>query len=836
MTTMNISAAQPLLPTEAVGTLLDIVAARPRCLKRAASVSLMFLGLASGPAAADSSVPAAAGDAAATERALTEVAASGITPVAIPGAAQLEEVQVTARRRRESVQDVPIPISVIGGDFVNEAQAFNVNRLKEVLPTVQFYSTNPRNSAINIRGLGSPFGLTNDGIDPGVGLYIDGVFYARPAAATLDFIDVERVEVLRGPQGTLYGKNTSAGAVNVTTRRPSFEPATTVELSAGNHGFLQAKASFTGPLWADRIAARVSLSGTQRDGFLRNVASQDDLNDLNNLGIRGQLLYRVSDDVELLFSGDATRQRPEGYAQVVAGVAPTLRSANRQFAGIVADLGYAPPSYNAFDRVTDTDSPWRSRQDLGGLSLTANWEVGPGTFTSITAWRYWDWDPSNDRDFIGLPITTVSAANSKQRQWSQEFRYSADLVERVNATAGLYAFRQTVDSDPIQYTEYGASAARFLLNPAAAGYRADLLDGYGADTVVSSEFDSVAVFGQLEWKITDTLRLLPGVRLNFDRKSVDYDSQTYGGPGDVDAAGQALQRTILSTQRYAAKVDDTDVSGQLTLSYQPIRQVNAYATYAKSYKSVGLNTAGVPNGADGEPALDLATVKPEDINHVEFGIKTQPYRRVTANLSIFQTEVRDYQAQVVNAVAANTLRGYLANADKARVRGVEFDTSAKLGESLSLYGAIAWTDGKYVRFDNAPARLEGTGGPQAIDISGERLPGISKWAGSVGGEYTLAGRLLGREGYFFAALDNSFRTNFSSSATPSEYLNVGGYALWNSRVGFRATNGWDLYFWARNLTDKDYFELKSAAPGGSGLVVGQPGDPRTFGATLRAEF
>jgi iron complex outermembrane receptor protein len=196
------------------------------------------------------------------------------------------------------------------------------------------------------------------------------------------------------------------------------------------------------------------------------------------------------------------------------------------------------------------------------------------------------------------------------------------------------------------------------------------------------------VFGQLEWKITDTLRLLPGVRLNFDRKSVDYDSQTYGGPGDVDAAGQALQRTILSTQRYAAKVDDTDVSGQLTLSYQPIRQVNAYATYAKSYKSVGLNTAGVPNGADGEPALDLATVKPEDINHVEFGIKTQPYRRVTANLSIFQTEVRDYQAQVVNAVAANTLRGYLANADKARVRGVEFDTSAKLGESLSLYGAI----------------------------------------------------------------------------------------------------------------------------------------------------
>ena len=135
-----------------------------------------------------------------------------------------ESVVVTARRTEEAAQEVPIPVSVIRGDLVADAGAFNVNRLKEMLPTVQFYSTNPRNSAINIRGLGAPFGLTNDGIEPGVGLYIDGVFFARPAAATLDFLDVEQVEVLRGPQGTLFGKNTTAGAINVTTRKPSFSP------------------------------------------------------------------------------------------------------------------------------------------------------------------------------------------------------------------------------------------------------------------------------------------------------------------------------------------------------------------------------------------------------------------------------------------------------------------------------------------------------------------------------------------------------------------------------------------------------------------------------------
>ena len=145
-----------------------------------------------------------------------------------------QSVVVTARRVEEVAQDVPIPVSVVRGDLVADAGAFNVNRLKEMIPTVQFYSTNPRNSAINIRGLGAPFGLTNDGLEPGVGLYIDGVFYARPASATLDFLDVDQVEVLRGPQGTLFGKNTTAGAINVTTRKPSFTPGTDFELNYGS--------------------------------------------------------------------------------------------------------------------------------------------------------------------------------------------------------------------------------------------------------------------------------------------------------------------------------------------------------------------------------------------------------------------------------------------------------------------------------------------------------------------------------------------------------------------------------------------------------------------------
>ena len=181
---------------------------------------------------------------------------------------------VTARRVEEAAQEVPIPLSVVNRNLVENAGAFNVNRLKELIPTVQFYSTNPRNSAINIRGLGAPFGLTNDGLEPGVGLYIDGVFYARPASATLDFLDVERIEVLRGPQGTLFGKNTTAGAINVTTRKPSFTRASDFELNVGDLGFVQAKASVTSP-FGSKVAGRLSFSGTQRDGTVYNTKTQE---------------------------------------------------------------------------------------------------------------------------------------------------------------------------------------------------------------------------------------------------------------------------------------------------------------------------------------------------------------------------------------------------------------------------------------------------------------------------------------------------------------------------------------------------------------------------------
>ena len=305
--------------------------------------------------------------------------------------------------------------------------------MKELIPTVQFYSTNPRNSAINIRGLGAPFGLTNDGIEPGVGLYIDGVFYARPAAATLDFLDVERIEVLRGPQGTLFGKNTTAGAINVTTRRPTLHAGRpTSSSTTATSDFVQAKGSISGPLVARRSPAGCRSPGTQRDGTVYSTATQQRRERSQQPGRQGPGAVRaVGQDRD---HGDGGLHAPaarRATRRSSRASRPRCAPPNRQYPQIAADLGYTPPSFNAFDRLTDVDTPLRSYQDLGGSSLTVDWKLGPGRLTSTTAWRYWDWNPSNDRDFIGLPVTTISAAPSKQRQWTQEVRYAGRSRRRI---------------------------------------------------------------------------------------------------------------------------------------------------------------------------------------------------------------------------------------------------------------------------------------------------------------------------------------------------------------------------------------------------------------------
>ena len=268
--------------------------------------------------------------------------------------------------------------------------------------------------------------------------------------------------------------------------------------------------------------------------------------------------------------------------------------------------------------------------------------------------------------------------------------------------------------------------------------------------------------------------------------------------------------------------------------------LNAYGTFSTAYKPVGVNVGGLPTTANGQADLSLAVIKPEYVQHYELGVKTKPLKGLILNLSAFNTDIDDYQTNV-QSPQLGVNRGYLANAEKVRVRGLEVDGSYQLQRFLTLNAAVSYLDGKYVKFTNAPLPLEETGqtenGLQVAfkDASGGRLPGISKWNISGGAELSTAGKLIEKEGRFFIASDVSYRSEYSSNPTPSRILVIDGYTLVNARVGFRSEK-FSIFAWSRNLGGTNYFEQLQAAAGNSGLYAGVLGDPRTYGATLRFTF
>eukprot|EP01037_Dinobryon_pediforme_P004477 gene4477-4523_t len=698
-------------------------------------------------------------------------------------------ILVTARHRAETSQAVPISLTVLGGERIDRTGAFNIDRVQQLTPTLQFYSQNPRNTSLNIRGLGATLGLTNDGIEQG---------------------------------------------------------------SVGNEGFYQFKGAISGPL-SKTVAVRLAVSSTNRDGTIFNATTGHLINAQQNLGGRAQVLWKATDALHFTLAADWNRQNPECCGFVYAGVGTTQRAANRQFGALAATLGYVPHT-DPFARIADLDTPLQALNEVGGVSLKGELETGIGKITSISAWRFWHWEPSNDRDYTGLPITTVSANPSQQHQLSQELRLSHE-GRRVDFTVGVYGFDQKVRVEGLQVQ--GAAASKWLLKPSTKStdcYNTGCLAGLTSTTLINLDNASAALYGQLTWKVTDALSIQPGVRLNYDWKKGSYDAVITDGAGQIvqfaanNTAAQIAQLSQLAPESIAATYSAWNVSYDLTASYALSRDIHAYASYAHTFKSGGINLNGVPADTAGAPLTQYATVKPESVDHFEAGIKTQWFgRRATFNLDAFRTEIHNYQA-IVNNGQQGALRGYVDSAPFVRVQGVEWDISLRPDPRLNAYFNGAYNDGKYLRFPNAPCPPELSGGstpaagqtpsapgtvggvsPVSCDISGLRLPGISRLTLSYGAEANVPVRLLGRGGEIYAGVDGSYRTAFSSNPSPSAYTWVAGYALTNVRAGFRADNGLDVYGWVRNAFNVEYFQQLAVAPGNTGLIAGQPGDPRTYG-------
>ena len=807
----------------------------------------------------------------------------------------LDEIVVTARRREENLQSVPIAISVVQGDVLDNAGTVNTQSLAQLVPGLYYNSANPRNTAYTIRGLGSntlSVSAANDGIEPGVGFYVDGVYHGRPATAAFDFTDIERIEVLRGPQGTLFGKNTADGAISITSRLPTFEPEANAEVSYGDTQFMQAKTSVSGGL-TDHIAARLSAQVTKRDGFIRNVTTDRKVNNQNNIALRGQLLYEANDDLRVRLIADVSDLDADCCTQSYLRVGASLRGAARQFAGLSAALpqhgfpAYVPPSTNIYDRLTDIDAPLHVNTQDGGVSLSADWNLGSATLTSISAWRYWDWDVANDRDYIGVPIQLVQRIPSRQDQYSEEVRIASNgPASNVNVpfdyVAGLYFFTQTINGNPTSV--YGPASAYWLISTttfAAADRPDNLTDGYGQYGSSHFTMKSYAAFGEANYHVTPELTATLGLRYTYEDKNGDYSTYVKGGvpfstlPDPVTCTAitgttvlngrDNAKLSLFRPQCYSVKDKGGNVSGRANLAYQFVDNMMTYFSYARGYKAGGLNmsglqlTGGTGAGAN-QPALNTAVIGDEKNNTFELGFKSTLFAdRVTANLAAFKTIVDNFQANIATPVTGNNaapLRTFPANIPQVQVQGVEADFAAQLFAGFRARASLAFSEGKYTNYPAGPCPLEwqnpnAVGGcqpsngaglaittsnprgnptiPGAYVLTGLKLAGLSKWVGTLGFDYTAPAGT----GEFVLSGDWNARSRYNADTSNSQYTWIDGYSVADLSLGYRFQSRWELRVFAHNLFDRNYVTALTVQSGNSGLILGQAGDPRVVGLTVR---
>jgi iron complex outermembrane receptor protein len=767
---------------------------------------------------------------------------SAATGVAAASAASFDgaEIIVSARRRDESAQDVPIALSVIGASQLEATGNYSLTQIQQIVPSLQVFSFNPRNTNINIRGLGSNVALTNDGLENGVGFYVDNVYYGRPGQSQFDLVDLQQIEVLRGPQGTLFGKNTTSGAINITSRKPSFDPEFSGEATVGDYGYYQLRASASGGLIDNLLAVRLSGSVTERRGFLYNDTQNERAQDYSNWSVRGQLLFTPSADLEVRIIGDFSRQKQNHVLNVFADYFGTYDNGAgipNNFAARAARFpGYTFPTIDPFARRGEADGHYQSNMDGYGVSGQIDWDVGAAKLTSITAYRWWDWNPANDGDSTALPVITKAQQANRQRQFSQEIRLASDSDGPIDYVVGAYYFWQVINGKGA--TAYGPAAGLWNLPAVPVAVSNAALNGFEANSTSDPRTRSYALFGQLDWKFTDRLTLTAGLRYTREKKSGTFRQFHVAGidlstlPPAIATAALAIREQFNPTNaNLSTSFTDNSLSGLATLSWQFADGALVYASYSRGNKSGGLNLTALPVGIQPE-------VSPEKVDSYEAGLKTQWLdRKVTFNLAGFWTEISDYQTAITEQVA-NTVnyRQYIANIPGVRSRGFEGDLSVAPSERLSFYASAAYADTTYSDYPNAPQAPErlNIGGLQ--DLTGEQLPGVPKFTYTLGGDASAPlGALGGRDLSLYGHADFSHRSSFNTSSSNSRYADVPGYGIANARIGIRTEDGlFDLSIWARNLFDKDYFQTLSAA--NTGIVTALIGEPRTIGATLRTKL
>lgn len=732
--------------------------------------------------------------------------------------AKLGTVTVNARRREETSQSVPTPISVLGSETLETQRIYRVQDLQQLVPSTNVAYVHARQSSISIRGLGN--NPASDGLEGSVGVYLDNVYLGRPGMAVFDLLDVEQLEVLRGPQGTLFGKNTTAGVLNITTRKPTFQREGSVQSSLGEDGYWQTQGSFSGPI-TDTLAGRISAYRTEDDGYVKNLYNGDDLNGGKRQGFRTQLLFKPSDTFNLRWIGEYNEEDSNNGILSLYSTGPTINGVNR-YESLASQAGATLVSGKK--RKVNFDADQMVKVFQGGTSVEANWTLpNDFTLTSITAYRWWDFTPRND-DGLNVPAAYNAGVSVRDKQYSQELRLASPTGGFFDYVLGAYYFKQDLDNK--SFTYYGPQADIWNATPAGALANVTTLGNGHIDT------DSYALFAQGTWHLTERLDFTAGVRGTYEEKSawVTRDDP-FGGAAVTGAAATARQGRVGAYDSGDLSQYSFAPSGLLSLSYRFNDEVLGYASLSHGEKSGGVN---LTVGAAPRLGTDSLQVGTERINNAELGVKsTLLDNRLQLNANLFWAQVHGYQANVYDQV--NRVQ-YLANAGSVRSRGFEFEATAVPLRGLTLNFNGSWNDVRYTEYKDAPCPPEVSlvNAAATCDLSGHQVVGASKYIANLNAQYKwqLAERI---EPYVTASY--AFRSRAVGTIDDSDYGQIPSYAIVNLSTGVRLDQGdgvLDLSLWVKNAGDKTYFtSLWNSANGGYAGVLGTP---RTVGATARYDF
>ncbi len=683
--------------------------------------------------------------------------------IATSGAqAQLEEIIVTAQKKQENLQDVAIAVSAFSSDTLKNAGVQNMQDITAMTPGFSVSNYNPTTPAPYIRGVGTNSSSVGD--DASVGVFIDEVYAGRAGGYNADMFDLERVEVLRGPQGTLYGRNVAGGAMNIITKSPTEKLEGRVEATVGDYGLAAVSGVLSGPITDDgSVRGRLALSSRQRDGHVDNIVSGNELKDEDNISARGKLAFDFSDSVALLIAADYSEDDLLGSAaRATEGVAETVPGSPTDKVSLIED-GFA-------------------RREIWGASARLIFDLNAATLTSITAYRSNDYQFFDDLLGTWSILSLTNEVEEESTQFTQELRFDGE-ADHYSYTLGAYFFAETVD----RFETFDSSALVGI-----PGFSRPVWDA-------SNDSQSLSVFGELKWRLTDRATLLAGGRYTEDEKDFEVDASTPDLVGFLE-------------EPYSVKADESwsKFSPKLGVEFRLTEDAMLYATWAEGYKSGGFN------GLAASEVLARASFDEETAANYELGIKADLLdSTLRINLALFYTDYSDLQNFFVDI---ETFEVITATAD-AEMAGLEVELWYSPVEGLDLFLAGNVLDTEYTSFAADPS------------VEGNNLMRAPENSGSIGLQYRWSAGSIGNA---LLRGDVSYTDEMFFSTDNSPESGADRYTLVNARATLESNSGWELSIWGKNLGDKDYVVHNTSI--GIGDTHPIYGNPRMWGVTAGYSF